>query len=208
LRSQGYIAAADAPNPEASSAPASTQTDGRDRRVADRFDLNDAVGSLIHNGTRIPCTMIDISLTGCCVRTPEPFTAGSLEAVKVAFPLFEMILNIWGITQWVRGERLLGIQFCHPSPRSKNQLAALLTCLIDNSAAEVVRQAVAEMVADRDEDAIIQLEHPLEQPSSRGPEPKPEPGPGAAGAASTPLTNTLLGRQASEGGQVKAEARL
>jgi hypothetical protein len=119
--------------------------------------------------------MVDISLTGCCVRTPGPFLAGSLETVKVVFPIFEMILSIWGVTQWVRGEHLLGIQFRHPSARSKNQLAGLLTCLIDKSAAEVVKKAMAEFVNDPSENPIIQLEHPPAPASSVEPEPEVEP---------------------------------
>jgi len=104
--------------------------------------------------------MVDISLTGCCVRTPVPFTGGALETVKVSFPIFEMVLSIWGGIQWVRGEHLLGIHFRHPSAHSKNQLAGLLTCLIDHSAADVVKKAMAEIVADRSDNPILQLEHP------------------------------------------------
>jgi hypothetical protein len=123
--------------------------------------------------------MIDISLTGCCVRTPLPFTAGALETVKVSFPIFEMVLSIWGATQWVRGEHLVGIHFRHPDAHSKNQLAGLLTCLIDNSAADVVKKAMAEIVANPSEDLIIQFEHPpspaFMADSDRDPEPEPEP---------------------------------
>jgi len=175
-----YSAAAGGRIASPSSVRAGSQAEGRDRRASDRYDLNDAPGSLIHKGTRFPCVMVDISLTGCCVRTPEPFTAGSLETVRVVFPIFEMILSIWGITQWVRGEHLLGIQFRHPNARSKNQLAGLLTCLIDKSAAEVVRKAMAEIVNDPSDNSIIQLVHPPapeptpSEPES-GAEPEPEP---------------------------------
>jgi len=175
LRSVGYSVAVGGRNPGALSAQAAGKGDGRDRRAADRYDLNNVAGSLIHKGTRIPCLMVDISLTGCCVSTPEPFTAGSLETVKVVFPIFEMVLSIWGVTQWVRGDHLLGIQFRHPTARSKNQLAGLLTCLIDKSAAEVVKKAMAEIVADPSENPILQLEHPPAPASSPEPEPELEP---------------------------------
>ncbi len=172
MRSEGYSTAGAGQSRSASSAGAKGQAEGRDRRVADRYDLNNASGSLIHKGTRVPCFVLDISLTGCCVRTPLPFMAGALETVKVVFPIFEMILSIWGVTQWVRGEHLLGIQFRHPTAQSKNQLAGLLTCLIDSSAAEVVKRAMAEIVADPGENPIIQLEHPTAPASA----PEPEPG--------------------------------
>jgi hypothetical protein len=136
------------------------QASGRERRAADRYDLSNTVGSLIHKGTKIPCSVIDISLTGCCVRTLQPFIGGHQETVKVVFPIFEMILSIWGVTQWVRGEHLLGIQFGHPTAQSKNQLAGLLACLADNSATEVVKKAMAAIVAEPGEKPILQLEHP------------------------------------------------
>ncbi len=106
--------------------------------------------------------------------------AGALETVKVVFPIFEMILSIWGVTQWVRGEHLLGIQFRHPTARSKNQLAGLLTCLIDKSAAEVVKKAMAEIVSEPGDHPIIQLEHPPAPVSTTEPEPEPEPEPAEA----------------------------
>jgi hypothetical protein len=174
LKSEEYSAVAGQRNPSASSVPAGTEGGGRARRVADRFDLNSAPGSLVHKGARIPCLMVDISLTGCCVRTTAPFTAGSLETVKVTFTIFEMVLSIWGVTQWVRGGQLLGIHFRHPTPLSKNQLAGLLTCLIDGSAAEVIKKAMAEIAADPGENPIIQLERPPAQVSAPELEPEPE----------------------------------
>jgi hypothetical protein len=167
-------------NSSASPVPLHSQGEGRDRRAADRYDLNDASGSLVHKGVRLPCLMVDISLTGCCVRTAQPFMAGALETVKVTFPIFEMILSIWGVTQWVRGEHLLGIQFRHPTARSKNQLAGLLTCLIDNSAADVVKRAMAEISIDPSENPILQLERPAAPISTPEPEPEPEPEPAVA----------------------------
>jgi hypothetical protein len=175
LSSEEYKSVADMQNAGALSVQAASGSGGRERRVADRFDLNNAVGSLVHKGARIPCKMVDISLTGCCVRTPEPFLAGALETVRVVFPIFEMILSIWGVTQWVRGEQLLGIHFRHPNPQSKNQLAALLTCLIDKSAAEVVKKAMAEIAANPGENPILQLEHPPAAPSTVEDEPELEP---------------------------------
>jgi hypothetical protein len=119
--------------------------------------------------------VVDISLTGCCVRTRQPFVAGALETVKVVFPIFEMVLSIWGATQWVSGDHLLGIRFRHPTSRSKNQLAGLLTCLIDRSAAEVVKKAMAEIAAHPGENPILQLEHPPDPNSPPAPEPESEP---------------------------------
>ncbi len=126
----------------------------RDRRASDRLDMNLAPGTLWYMGTRIRCTVIDLSLTGCCLKVQEDFKAGALAHVKVTVPIDGMVLSIWGITQWVRRERMLGIHFIHPTGRSKNQLAGLLTCLLDRSASEVVKAALAAQA----ESLIISLE--------------------------------------------------
>jgi hypothetical protein len=144
---------------------------GRDKRADERFDLDRAPGTLIHKGTGIPCEMLDVSLSGCRLRALEPFMAGALESVKVVLRIQGMVLSIWGITQWTQGERMLGIRFLHPTGRSRNQLAGLLTCLLDSSAAEVVMKAVAAAAGEAGS-AIISLEHPL--PIVPEPEPEPE----------------------------------
>jgi len=161
---------------------------GRDRRVDERFDLNCAPGSLIHKGTSIPCEMLDVSLSGCRLRTLKPFTAGALESVKVVLSIQEMVLSIWGITQWTTWDRLIGIRFIHPTGRTRNQLAALLTCLVDKSAADVVKKAVAA-AAGQAGSPIIALEHPLpvdpepavaeaaEEEEFQAPPPTPPPAP-------------------------------
>jgi len=134
---------------------------GRDRRVNERFELNDAPASLIHEGFSIPCEVVDISLSGCCLRTMEAFKAGALAHVRVVVPIFGMLLNIWGITQWTRREGLIGVRFIHPGIQSKNQLAALLTCLVDRSATDLVSAAVAGTLQSG-MPAIV-LERPLAQ---------------------------------------------
>lgn len=133
---------------------------GRDRRVDDRFDLEHAPGTLIHKGTGIPCEMMDISLSGCRLRSLRPFTAGSLESVRVVLTIHGMVLSIWGITQWTTWDDTVGVRFIYPTARARNQVAGLLTCLLDKNAAEVVKRAVAE--AQRREDSpILALEYPL-----------------------------------------------
>jgi hypothetical protein len=130
----------------------------RDRRASDRFDMNPAAGTLEYMGTRMRCDVIDLSLTGCHLKTREDFRAGSLAHVKLTVPIDGMVLRIWGITQWVKPERMLGIHFIHPTGRSKNQLAGLLTCLLERSASDVVRAALAAQA----ECMIVSLERSVD----------------------------------------------
>jgi hypothetical protein len=100
----------------------------------------------------------------------QPFTAGALESVKVVLTIHGMVLSIWGITQWTQWDRMIGIRFIHPTGRTRNQLAGLLTCLLDTTATDVVKKAIA-VAAGEAGSAIIALEHPLAV------ELKPEPEP-------------------------------
>jgi hypothetical protein len=130
----------------------------RDRRAYERYDLNAPGGSLKYKGTTIPSEIIDISLGGCCIRTGSRFQAGNLANVEVVVPIHGMILRMVGVTQWMSENNLIGIRFFHASSRSKNQLAGLLTCLVDQSAAEAVTEAMVAAAVDPSADKILNLE--------------------------------------------------
>lgn len=154
-----------------------------ERRRADRYELDSAQGKLIYKGATIPCQFVDISMGGCCISTEKPFVDGALAEVEIVLLVFGMVLRIRGITQWVTARNLLGVRFIHPSARSKNQLASLLTCLIDTSAADVVKAAVASAVTDNATAPVLALENPragdLEaetQPQSSDTQAEPSPG--------------------------------
>lgn len=116
----------------------------RDRRIDERFEINVPGGSLNCQGSEYPCTIVDVSLSGCCVRTESRFLPGNLANVEVVLPILGMVLRLVGKTQWVTRANLIGIIFLHPSSRSKNQLAGLLTCLVDQGDTEELRKAVVE----------------------------------------------------------------
>jgi len=132
----------------------------RDRRADERFEINTPGGNIHYKGSKYPCKIIDISLSGCCVRTETPFLPGSLANVEVVLPIHGMFLRMVGTTQWVTRENLIGIRFMHTSPRSKNQLAGLLTCLVDTSAADAVREVIAVAVAAQNAGRGLVLEIP------------------------------------------------
>jgi hypothetical protein len=120
-----------------------TRLSARERRAWERYILAETVGKIICSHVTFPCRFVDISLGGCCARTEQRFTAGALAKVEVRLDLHGVAQRIGGITQWTGRDNLLGIQFRHASPLARNQLAALLTGLIDETAAEAVKEAVA-----------------------------------------------------------------
>ncbi len=130
----------------------------RDRRVDERFELNAPGGCLNYRGAKFPCLIVDVSLSGCCVRTEHPFLPGNLANVEVVLPILGMVLRMVGTTQWVTRENLIGIRFLHASARSKNQLAGLLTGLADKEAVEEVQAAVA--AAAESKTSVLAVEFP------------------------------------------------
>lgn len=144
----------------------------RDRRVDERFEINTSGGCLHYRGSKYPCQIIDVSLSGCCLRTESRFLPGNLANVEVELPLLGMILRMVGTTQWLTRENLIGVRFFHASSRSKNQLAALFTCLVDQSATEDVRAAV--VAAARSGTTALDVEVPELWLNPPKPAPVPE----------------------------------
>ena len=126
-----------------SNAGAGGKRSGRERRSWERYGFGEAQGKLLYGHAAMSCRFIDISLGGCCVRTEKRFAAGALAKLEVLFDLHGMPQRIAGITQWTGKGNELGIRFVHATPQAKNQFAALLTGLIDETAAAAVKEAVA-----------------------------------------------------------------
>jgi len=121
---------------------------GRERRAWERYVLAETAGTIIYRHTNFQCRFLDISLGGCRVRMEQRFAAGALARVDVVLELHGMMQRIGGLTQWTSKDNQIGIQFLHASAQAKNQLAALLTGLIDEVAAEAVKEAVIESAGE------------------------------------------------------------
>ena len=146
---------------------------GRDRRIYDRYPLGDASGVLIYKGDKSPCHLVDISLEGCCIRTKDPFPHGALAYVEVVLSIYGMVLRIGGMTQWTRSQRLVGVRFILPTTRAKNELAGLLTCIVDREAAEEIKDALASVSVDPLAAPILAAQFPAIKKSEDKPAPPP-----------------------------------
>lgn len=122
----------------------------RDRRIDERFEVNAPGGCINYQGIKYSCQIVDVSLSGCCVRTERHFQHGNLADVEIIMPILGMVLRLAGKIQWLTRENLIGIIFFHASSKSKNQLAGLITCLVDHSIPEEVKAAVAIAVQTRE----------------------------------------------------------
>lgn len=115
----------------------------RDRRDWDRYELNEAKGALICDQVSIPCRFLEISMGGCSLRAEQSLMCEVSTAVEVTLAASGMALRIGGVVQRIGKENMVGIRFDRVSPQMKNELAALLTCLIDEGATSTVVEAVA-----------------------------------------------------------------
>jgi hypothetical protein len=105
----------------------------RDHRKRDRFALRNVPGELICGRSKVPCHLLDISLSGCRVRCETRFRQGALAPVEIAFSLFGMDLHLNGETQWVKDEQQTGIRF--------NPLGANSSAQMDRVIARLKEQA-------------------------------------------------------------------
>jgi hypothetical protein len=119
-----------------------------ERRAHERHSLGDASGELYYRGVKYPCALINVGMGGCCVATPRRFTGGALAHVEVVLPVCGMVLRLVGTTIWANEDNRLGVRFLHPSAKSKNQVAGLISCLIDQVAAAAVQEEAARKEAE------------------------------------------------------------
>jgi hypothetical protein len=166
----------------------------RDRRVDERFEINTPGGCLSCQGSKYPCEIVDVSLTGCCVRAESKFLPGNLANVEVILPVLGMVLRMAGITQWITRQNLIGVRFLHANSRSKNQLAGLLTGLVDQSVLEEIRAAV--VASARSGISDLDVEFPdewLQKPNPAPDIPKENPAPTASSVLPEKLDSQCKG---------------
>jgi len=122
---------------------------GRERRAYERHTLTGATARLNYQGTSFPCRVLDISMGGCRLQTEALFRDGAIANVEVDMSVFGLNLKICGVTQWSSSSRQIGVRFIHPGVRTKNQVANIISCVIDESARDAVREALqAEAAQD------------------------------------------------------------
>ena len=129
----------------------------QNRRAAPRLDVDeDARLLLVEHGSTVSCRIVDISLSGCRLRTKEQFTAGSMVCVEVAFKVRGLAFRFSGMTQWTDGRHLVGIRFAGVSARRREELVEALCEVEAENAAKAAQQAAEQRAA---EEQAAALEH-------------------------------------------------
>ncbi|HTW61542.1 MAG TPA: PilZ domain-containing protein [Terracidiphilus sp.] len=99
----------------------------RNRRGDARCGVDtSAVIRLVKIGSRLSGQILDVSLSGCRIRTAERFPVGIYTRVEVEFRLRGTPLQLGGVVQAIHGRKEVGIRFLDVSARKREQLAELI----------------------------------------------------------------------------------
>ncbi len=105
---------------EESSAPS-------DRRSQPRYAVDEAATVyFIDVRAQISGRILDLSLSGCRIRTCERFPVGIYRRVETEFKLDGLPFRLGGVVQSVHDKFTVGIRFLDLSLRKRDQLASLM----------------------------------------------------------------------------------
>jgi hypothetical protein len=167
----------------------------KDRRVTPRLELDEGARVLLlKQGTSLSCRVVDLSLDGCRVRTPDRFTAGAAVRVEIALKVRGFGFRFSGVVQWTDGRHLVGIRFVDVSTRRRDELVEALGEVKEENAAKAARQAAEEASPKRN---VIPI-----RPVRGLAGPARPPGP-----QQSPLQATAAERISQSAGLEKAEAQ-
>ena len=117
-------------------------------RAVPRFEVDvDAHLLLVEHGSTLPCRVVDLSLTGCCLCTRDRFPARGVVRVEVTFKVNGLAFRFCGTTQWTDGRNQVGIRFVDVSARRKEEFLEAIA-EVENAAKQAARnKAAAEEAA-------------------------------------------------------------
>jgi hypothetical protein len=87
---------------------------------------SDASVFLLDLRSLIKGRIVDVSLSGCCIRSTERFPVGIFRRVEVEFRLGGMPFRLGGVVQSVHDRFTIGIRLLDLSDRKREQLATLI----------------------------------------------------------------------------------
>ncbi|MGA2834645.1 MAG: PilZ domain-containing protein [Terracidiphilus sp.] len=120
----------------------------QNRRAAPRQVVDeDARLLLVEHGSTFSCRIVDISMSGCRLRTKERFAGGSIVCVEVAFKVRGLAFRFSGTTQWTDGRHLVGIRFTGVSARRREDLVEALSEVEAENAAKAAKHAGDKPIA-------------------------------------------------------------
>lgn len=108
-------------------APTPARPSKRERRAQSRHGVDtSAVIYLINIAARLQGRILDLSLSGCRIRTDERFPVGIYTRVETEFHLEGLPFRLGGVIQSIHDKHHVGIRFLDLSPRKREQVEQLI----------------------------------------------------------------------------------
>ena len=118
---------------------------GRGRRATTRYDVDNlATVFLINVGSKLQGRIMDLSVTGCRIRTDDRFPVGIYTRVETEFHLEGLPFRLGGVVQAIHDKQTIGIRFLDLSERKKQQVTELIAELSEMSAVGMKAGGVPE----------------------------------------------------------------
>jgi hypothetical protein len=118
-------------------APANATPSKRERRESFREAVEtSAVIDLIKIASRLPGRILDLSLSGCRIRTDDSFPVGIYTRIEVEFRLGGLPFRLGGVIQGVHDRHTVGIRFLDLSSRKREQVEQLMEEIREKKEAE------------------------------------------------------------------------
>ncbi len=107
--------------------PESHASAGRERRQQSRHEVSSSATILLVNaGSKLQGHILDMSVTGCRIRTDERFPAGIYTRVETEFRLEDLPLRLGGVIQSIYDSNTVGIRFLDLNEREREQVLELI----------------------------------------------------------------------------------
>jgi len=107
--------------------PPQAKPDLRDRRETSREAVDTtAMIFLVKIASRLRGRILDLSLTGCRIRTDERFPVGIYTRVESEFRLEGLPFRLGGVIQVIHDRHTVGIRFLDMSSRKREQVKQLM----------------------------------------------------------------------------------
>lgn len=86
---------------------------------------------LLRLDCKLPGTLLDLSVGGCCIQTDSPIPPIERPSVEVQLTVNGITLRVAGIVRNVRNDRIAGIEFMDVTPRKADQIIELVKELVE-----------------------------------------------------------------------------
>jgi c-di-GMP-binding flagellar brake protein YcgR len=114
----------------------------RDRRRQIRHDVDaSATIFLVRVGSTLRGRIVDLSLSGCRIRTEERFPVGIYTRIEAEFCCQGLNFRLGGVIQAIHDRNIIGIRFLDLSERKRQQIAELIADIDKARATEISAEA-------------------------------------------------------------------